>query len=467
MPSIPTKSDVVIIGGGPGGYVAAIRLAKLGKQVTIIEQSQLGGVCLHQGCIPSKALISAASIYTKMKSAHVMGIHTSHIDIRFDEMQNWKNQIVEQLHSGIRALMKTNRIHVGYGTAAFVSATEVLVTHAEGSKTYSFTDCIIATGSRPASLKTIQLDGHYVISSTEALSMQEIPKRLLVIGAGYIGIELGTAYRKLGSEVTMVEAGATILPGIEPAMSSIIHRKLEQLQVKVHTEAKVIKTQIIDQEVHTTVELSSAHGVNIQTIVSDRVLVAVGRVPNSEQLNLQQIGVNVNERGFVITNPKLQTSVPHIYAIGDIVGEPLLAHKASYQGNIAAEVIAGNPSAEADYLTMPFVIFSDPEIAMVGYTAEQAKKLGYEVEVGKYSFQANGRALTLNEKEGFAQIVCDKKQGTILGVQMVGPEVSDLIAESGLAMEMGANVTDLALTIHAHPTLSEIMMDVAQSLRTR
>jgi dihydrolipoamide dehydrogenase len=467
MASVQVKSDIVIVGGGPGGYVAAIHAAKLGKQVTLIEQAQLGGVCLHRGCIPSKALISAAQLYTRMKTADVMGIHAENIELRFPDMQKWKNLIVEQLHSGIGSLMKNHRIQVVEGKARFSSPSEVVVTNSVGSKVYPFQDCIIATGSRPASLPHIPLDGEYVLSSTEALSLQEIPKRLVVIGAGYIGVELGTAYRKLGSHVTMIEAGEAILPGIDPAISTIIHRKLTQLQVEVFTKSKVVKTEVNHHEVHLEFEMSTKTGVETKKLTVDRVLVAVGRAPNTEALNLQHVGVQLDQRGFILVNKKLQTSVQHIYAIGDVAGEPLLAHKASYQGKIAAEVIAGDLSAEMDYMTMPFVIFSDPEVAMVGYTADQAKKLGYEIEIGKYPFQANGRALTLNEKEGFVQIISDKVKATILGVQMVGPEVSDLIAESGLAIEMGANLTDLANTIHAHPTLSEIIMDAASSIKYR
>lgn len=452
--------DVLVVGGGPGGYVAAIRAAQLGRKVTLVDKGELGGVCLNRGCIPSKALISAAERVQQLKESAHMGIRVDgEITVDLPELMKWKDGVVKKLTGGVATLLKGNKVEVIKGEAYFSGSDTVRIATDKDSQTYQFKDCIIATGSRPAELPSLPFDGERILSSTEILSLREIPKRLVVVGGGYIGLELGTAYRKLGSAVTILEGTDSLLPGVEPSLVRMVTRKLKKLGVTVVTGAMVQGGERSENEVRVTARVKDEE----KTFTADVVLVAVGRKPNTDELGLEQVGVQLDERGFIKVDRQMRTSVPHIYAIGDVAGGALLAHKASYEGKVAAEVIAGQPS-EVDVRAMPFVIFSDPEIAYTGLTEKEAKEKGYDPVVSRFAFQANGRALTMEAADGFVQVVADKESKQILGVQIVGPEASTLISEAVLAIEMGANAEDVSLSVHAHPTLPESFMEAAEGV---
>lgn len=448
--------DVLVIGSGPGGYVAAIRAAQLGRSVTIVDKAEIGGVCLNRGCIPSKALISAANQYQMMKGAAEMGLESTDVKVHFDKVQAWKQGIVDKLTGGVRSLLKGNQIQVLQGEAFFVDQNVVSVSNEEEGKRLKFKDCIIATGSRPVELPAFPF-GERILSSTEALNLQEIPESLVVIGGGYIGVELGQTYAKFGAKVTILEGMDRILPGFSAELSRLVARKLKQDGAEVVTKALAKSHEIKDDKVVVTYEVNGEE----KQATGDYLLVTVGRRPNTNDMGLENIGVELTERGLIKIDQQCRTSVPHIYAIGDVVEGYALAHKASYEGKVAAEAIAGLPSA-IDYKCIPEVVFSDPEVASVGLDEEKAKSEGYEVVTNKFNYGGNGRALSLNAGEGFVKIVAEKESGVVLGAQIVGLEASNLIAELGLAIEMGATLEDLALTIHAHPTLGEIVMEAAE-----
>ena len=452
-----TEVDVLVIGSGPGGYVAAIRAAQLGLSVTIVEKADIGGVCLNRGCIPSKALISAAHQFEIMHSAASIGISAEGVKVDFAKVQEWKQSVVNKLTGGVSTLLKGNKVERLQGEAFFVSADTVSVSTEEEGHRYKFKHCIIATGSRPIELKPFPYGGR-ILSSTEALTLAEIPKSMIVIGGGYIGIELGQTYAKFGTKVTILEGTGAILPGFEPEMPRLVTRNLKKLGVDIVTEA-IAKSS--SQTADAVTVAYTAKGEE-KEVAADYVLVTVGRKPNTNDIGLETIGVKMTDRGLIEVDSQGRTSIPHIYAIGDIVAGPALAHKASYEGKVAAEAIAGMPSA-VDYKAIPAVVFSDPEIASVGLSETEAKEKGYAVSVGKFNYAANGRALSLNAAEGFVKIVADHVNGLVLGAQIVGPEASNLIAELGLAIEMGATLEDIALTIHAHPTLGEIVMEASEA----
>jgi dihydrolipoamide dehydrogenase len=451
-----TEVDLLVIGAGPGGYVAAIRAAQLGKKVTVIEKAELGGVCLNRGCIPSKALISAAQYYENAVTSPFPGIEAEGVRLDFRRVQEWKQSVVNQLTGGVAGLLKGNHIEVVEGEALFVSENEVRVFRGYDVNRYRFGSCILATGSSPIELPSIPFGGR-VISSTEALSLTEVPKQLVVIGGGYIGIELGQAYAKFGAKVTILEGTASILPGFEPQLSALVSRKLKKSGVEIFTQAMANGVEQTENECTVTFTVKGEE----KTITADYVLVTVGRRPNTGDLGLEAIGMKLDAKGLVVIDKQLRTSIPHIHAIGDIVPGPALAHKASYEGKVAAEAIAGEASA-VDYRAIPAVVFSDPEIATVGWNEKEAKEQGYDVVTGRFPFGANGRALALNAGEGFVKIVADRSSGQLLGAQIIGHEASNLVAEVGLAIEMGATLEDVALTIHAHPTLGEMVMEASE-----
>jgi dihydrolipoamide dehydrogenase len=453
------RADVVVIGAGPGGYVAAIRAAQLGKSVICVEKEYLGGVCLNVGCIPSKAVIHASTVVDRLGHAADMGITTGPVQVDVAKLIAWKQKVVERLTGGIGVLFKTNKVEHVAGTAKFVAPTRIEVTSSAGVETIEATDVIVATGSRPIELPTFAVDGKHVLGSTECLAIPAIPKKVLVIGGGYIGLELGTFLRKLGTEIVVVEFMKSLLPGQDPDCVDVIHRELKKRKVEIHLESKALRYEP-RPEGGVKVFVQTPKGE--KTFDVDWVLSTIGRKPNSDGLGLEAIGVKV-EKGFVVVDEKRRTNVPHVYAIGDVAGQPMLAHKASREGIVAAEVIAGLPSA-ADYKVVPAVIFTDPEVGSVGMSEEQAKAAGYEPVVGKFPFSVNGRALSLGETAGMCKIVADKKTDVVLGVHIVGPEASNLIAEATLAIEMGARVEDLAATIHAHPTLAEVVMEAAEAV---
>lgn len=449
--------DVLVIGAGPGGYVAGIRAAQLGKSVLIVDKSELGGVCLNRGCIPSKALISAAHHFEVMKHATSIGISAENVTVDWAKIQEWKDGIVKKQSGGVGMLLKGNKLQIFNGEALFINEHEARVFNDNETARYRFNHCIIATGSRPIELKAFPYGGR-ILSSTEALSLSELPKSLVVIGGGYIGIELGQTYAKFGAKVTVLEGSDSILPGFEKELSQPVARNLKKLGVEVVTEAMAQGCEQTDKDVTVTYTVKGEE----HKITADYVLVTVGRRPNTDgDLSLELAGVQVGERGLIQVNEKCQTNVPHIYAIGDIVPGMALAHKASYEAKVAAESIAGLPSV-VDYKVIPAVVFSDPEIAGVGLSETEAKAKGINVFTGKFPYGANGRAQSMNVTDGFVKLVGDKDTGLLVGAQVVGAEASNLIAELTLGIEMGATLEDIAMTIHAHPTLGEITMDAAE-----
>lgn len=449
------KVDALVIGAGPGGYACAIRLGQLGMKTIVVEKENLGGVCLNVGCIPSKALINAAKTFEKAKSADKMGIVVESVHVDFPKMQAWKDGIVKKLTGGVGQLIKGNGAEHLKGVATFKSAKEVEVQTENGKVLVQADHVVIATGSRPIEIPGFAFGGP-VMSSTEALSLDHVPEKLLVIGGGYIGLELGSVYAKLGSDVTVVEAAGSLLPGVDPELVTVVERKLKAKGVKVHTNAKALGYTQSGGKAQVKIDLAGKETV----FEADKILVTVGRRPNSEGLGLEQIGVKV-DRGFVPVDKQLKTNVPGVYAIGDVAGQPMLAHKASMEAEVVAEVIAGK-KAEVDVKTIPAVIFTDPEIATSGMTPAEAEAKGHDVIVGKFPFVASGRALTTGETEGFVKVIVDKGTHELLGFGIVGPSASDLIAEATLAIEMGAFVDDVSLTVHAHPTLPEALMEAVK-----
>jgi len=452
----PIETDTLVIGAGPGGYVAAIRAAQLGQKVTIVEKGNLGGVCLNVGCIPSKALISAGHRYEHALHSEDMGIKAENVTVDFSKVQEWKGSVVNKLTGGVEGLLKGNKVEIVRGEAYFVDNNTVRVMDEKSAQTYTFKNAIIATGSRPIELPTFKYSNR-VLDSTGALNLPELPKKLVVIGGGYIGTELGTAYANFGTEVVILEGADEILSGFEKQMSSLVKRRLKKKGVEIYTKALAKGVEESENGVTVTFE---ANG-ETKTVDADYVLVTVGRRPNTDELGLEQVGIEVSDRGIVKVDKQCRTNVSNIYAIGDIVPGPPLAHKASYEAKIAAEAIAGHP-AEIDYHGIPAVVFSDPELASVGYTEKEAKDEGIEVVAAKFPFGANGRALALNNSDGFLKLVTRKDDGVVIGAQIAGPSASDMIAELGLAIEAGMTAEDIAMTIHAHPTLGEITMEAAE-----
>lgn len=449
--------DVLVIGAGPGGYAAAIRAAQLGNSVLCVDKQYMGGVCLNVGCIPSKALISAAHSYESVQHAEQFGIETSKAKVNWSKVQDFKNGVVSKMTGGVNALLKGNKVQFFSGEVMFINEHEARVFNEQESPRYRFKHCIIATGSRPIELKAFPFGGR-ILSSTEALSLSELPKSLVVIGGGYIGVELGQMYSKFGTKVTIIEGADTILPGFDADMSRLVAKKLKEKDVEVYNGAQAQSAEQTDKNVTVTFTVGGEE----KKVTADYLLVTVGRRPNTDgELGLDLIDLKMTDRGLIEVDDQCRTSIPHIYAIGDIVAGPALAHKATYEAKVAAEAIAGQPS-KVDYKCIPAVCFSDPECASVGLSDGEAKAQGYKTKVGRFSYGANGRAVSLGAADGFVKLVADAETGLVLGGQVAGHEASNLIAEIGLAIEMGATLEDLSLTIHAHPTLGEIVMEAAE-----
>ena len=453
------KRKVVVIGAGPAGYVCGIRLAQLGQDVTVVEKQYWGGTCLNVGCIPSKALIAAGTLLDKIKHAQVMGITTQGVDLDVEKLVEWKTGIVGKLTGGVHGLLKNYGSKVVMGTAKIVDKNTVQVSGGDGDQTIKCDDIVIATGSEPINIPGFTCDEDNVWSSTGALTPKEIPGHLLVIGGGYIGLELGMMYRKLGSEVTVLEGTPGALPGQERDRVKVIERSLKKMGIKLVTEA--FAQGWTDKGGKKVVTYKGKKGE--QTIECDQILSTVGRRPYSEGLGLENAGLAVTKQGFLEVSKQMRTSVPNIYAVGDIAGQPMLAHKGSHEGLVAAAVIAGK-NEEYDARCVPAVIFTSPEMSSVGLTEDQCKEKGLNYRTGQFPFAASGRAMTLQETDGFVKIISDADTDEVLGVHMVGPEVTELIAEAALAIEMGATVEDISRTIHAHPTLPESMMEAAEAV---
>lgn len=452
----PIEVDTLVIGAGPGGYVAAIRAAQLGQKVTIADKGALGGVCLNVGCIPSKALIQAGHLAVHARGNEELGIKTENVSIDFAKVQEWKGSVVKKLTSGVQGLLKGNKVDIVKGEVYFVDKNTVKIMDDKKSQTYTFNNCIIATGSRPIEIPGFKFSDR-VLDSTGALNLKDIPKKMVVIGGGYIGTELGTAYANFGTEVTVLEGTKDILGGFEKQMRQVVKKRLKNKNVTIITEAMAKGVEESKDGVKVTYEVNGKS----ETVEADYVLVTVGRRPNTDELGLEQVGIEMDDRGLIKIDKQCRTNVDNIYAIGDVVSGMPLAHKASYEGKVAAEAISGE-KAEIDYIGMPAVVFSEPELATVGYTEQEAKDAGFDVKAAKFPFAANGRALSLNDSDGFMKLITRKEDGLVIGAQIAGPNASDMIAELGLAIEAGMTAEDIALTIHAHPTLGEITMEAAE-----
>ncbi|MFP9193745.1 dihydrolipoyl dehydrogenase [Natronosalvus vescus] len=473
---IATGTDVLVVGAGPAGYVAAIRAGQLDLDVTLVEKEAYGGTCLNHGCIPSKALITASDLAHEAGNAEEMGIHADPA-IDLEGMVSWKDGVVDQLTGGVEKLCKANGVNLIEGTAHFADENSVRVSHGgegQGSESIDFEHAIIATGSRPIEIPNFSYGDEPVLNSRQALALDSVPDSLVVVGAGYIGMELATVFAKLGTDVTVVEMLEDALPGFDPELARPVKKRAKALGIDFHFGYGASKWY--DHGTGIRVEAEPAEQAAAETdggsqaavedetleLDAEKVLVAVGRAPVSDTLDLEAAGVETDDRGFITTDDRARTNVDHIFAVGDVAGEPMLAHAGSKEGQVAAEVIAGEPSA-LDYQAMPAAVFTDPEIGTVGMTESEAEEMGFETAVGKFPFQASGRALTTGHTDGFVKIVADADAGFILGAQVVGPEASELIAELGLAIELGATLEDVAATVHAHPTLAESVMEAAEN----
>jgi dihydrolipoamide dehydrogenase len=453
--SMTVETDVVIIGSGPGGYVAAIRAAQLGLDVLVVEREKtLGGVCLQHGCIPTKALIEASSYAARIKEAEAFGVTVENLTIDAAKMFAWKQGIVDKLTSGIRGLFDKHGIEVIEGVGIFESANLLHVKGKSDVNAIRFKHAIIATGSTPIELPFARFDGERILSSRQALQLNAIPQTLTIIGGGYIGTEMATVFAKLGTKVTIIEGSDRLVPILEKQLVGPVAKKLKELNVTVHLNARASK---VDTRTDVTVTFS-ANGTE-QNVTSEKLLVVVGRKPTSKGIGLEACGIAIDEHGFIPTDERMRTNIEHIYAIGDVQGQPMLAHKAMRQGKVAAETIADLPSA-FDNKVVPSVVFNDPEMMSVGYTEAEAKEKGYKTRSAHFPYTALGKAI-IEGKQGFVEIVADEESGIIRGIHAVGPHVSELAGEAALAIELGATVEDLSLTIHPHPTVSEGLVEAA------
>ena len=452
-----TDFDVLIIGAGPGGYHAAIRAGQLGLKVACTEREYLGGVCLNVGCIPTKALLHAGDELAASKHASDFGLTFSETQLDIAKLNKWKDGIVSKLTGGVGGLFKANKVTHLIGDTAFIDAHTVRV----GDKTYTASNIIIATGSEPARLPGLEVDQSDIVDSTGALVIPDpLPARMLCVGGGVISFEFANIYNNLGSSVKIIEFLPNVIPGADRGAVAAFRKIMEKQGITVQTGTKANKAEKKADGLH--VEIEDVQTGEKRTEVYDRVLVAVGRRPRSEGLNLEAVGVNV-ERGFITVNSRMQTNVPHIYAIGDVAGNPMLAHKAMKEGLVAAEVIAGLP-AEMDPVAIPGVVYTSPELAWVGLTEEEALEKGYKIKVGQFPFAASGRAMTLQSTDGFVKMVTEEGTDLVLGVHIVGPHASDMLGEASLGLEMAATASDIALTIHAHPTLGESVLEAAEAV---
>jgi len=457
---VTTGTDVLVVGAGPGGYVAAIRAAQLGEDVTLVERDAYGGTCLNDGCIPSKALISATDLAHRAGNAEDMGIHADPA-VDLAGMTSWKDKIVTRLTRGVEGLCKNAGVDLIEGRAEFADEHTARVVHGgegEGAESVEFEHAIIATGSRPVELPSVPFDREGVLTSREILALESVPESLVVVGAGYIGMELSTVFAKLGADVTVVEMLDDILPGYESDVAEVVRERAVDAGIDFRFGLGASGVESAGTDLLLIAENEAGEE---QTFGAEKILVAVGRQPVTDTMNLDAVGLEPDDDGFLPTDDQCRTALDHVFAVGDVAGEPMLAHTASAEGKVAAGVIAGEPVA-MDQQAIPAVVFTDPEVATVGLTAEAADEEGYDPVVGQVPLRSSGRALTLDEREGFVRLVADASGEFLLGAQLVVPEASELVAELGLAIEMGATLEDLAATIHTHPTLSESVLEAAE-----
>ena len=446
-------TEVVVIGAGPGGYTAAFRAADLGKKVVLVERFPiLGGVCLNVGCIPSKALLHVAKVVDEASESAAVGLSFGQPKIDLDQVRAGKQSVVDKLTGGLKGLAKQRKVTVVQGIGKFTNANELLVTGDGGDTKINFEHAVVACGSSPTKIPNFPYDDPRLMDSTGALELKEIPKKLLVIGGGYIGLEMASVYHGLGSQVSVVEFMPSLLPGADADLVKPLQKRLMAKLANIQLSTKV--TGIKPQKNGLKVSFENSDGES--NALFDRVLVSVGRRPNSAMFDAEKAGIKINERGFVVVDKQMRTSVNNIFAIGDIAGDPMLAHKAVHEGKVAAEVISGMKSA-FDPLAIPAVVFTDPEVAWAGLTEAEAKQQGIKYGKGVFPWAANGRSLSLHRDEGMTKILFEQETNRVIGVGIVGPGAGDLIAEGVLAIEMGADAEDIGLTIHPHPTLSETM----------
>ncbi|GMB07705.1 dihydrolipoyl dehydrogenase [Thermolongibacillus altinsuensis] len=461
--------DLVILGGGTGGYVAAIRAAQLGLKTAVVEKGKLGGTCLHAGCIPSKALLRSAEVYAQTKQGEAFGVLASDVRLDFMKVQARKQQIIDQLHKGIQMLMKKGKIDVYEGTGRILGPSifspmpgTVSVEMNDGSENEMLIpkNVIIATGSRPRTLPGLAIDGQYVLTSDEALQLESLPASIIIVGGGVIGIEWASMLHDFGVNVTVIEYADRILPTEDRDISKEMERLLKKRGIRIVTSAKVLPETL---QIENGIKIQADCGGKVETFFAEKMLVSVGRQANIEGIGLENTDIVV-EKGFIQTNEFYQTKEKHIYAIGDVIGGLQLAHVASHEGIIAVEHIAGKNPLPLDYTMVSKCIYSRPEAASVGLTEEEAKAKGYDVKVGKFPFKAIGKALVYGEAEGFVKLIADAKTDDLLGVHMIGPHVTDMISEAGLARVLDATPWEIAHTIHPHPTLSEAIAEAALAL---
>ena len=458
--------DLIVIGGGPGGYVCAIRAAQLGLKTACVEsRGTLGGTCLNVGCIPSKSLLNLSENFHKAKKNFFnQGIEVSDVKLNVEKMMSNKNKSVQVLTKGVEFLFKKNKVSYLKGKGVIFSPTNVVV-YEQGKKTsFNTKNIVIATGSHASSLPGVEINEKNIISSTAALSLSSVPKSLVVIGGGYIGLEMGSVWKRLGSEVTVIENLPFITPGMDREVSNEFQKILTKQGIKFKLNSKVLSIKDLGNEVK--IEYQSNEKNSKEIISADKTLIAVGRKPYTEGLNLQKIGIKKDDKGRIKVNKKFQTDVKNIYAIGDVIEGPMLAHKAEEEGIAVAELLAGQ-SGHVNYDVIPGVIYTSPEVAYVGRSEEQLKKAGITYKIGKFPFLANSRAKVNNETEGFVKILADSKSDRVLGVHIIGPHCGDMIAEMALAMEFGASAEDIARTCHAHPTHTEAIKEAALAVDKR
>jgi dihydrolipoamide dehydrogenase len=455
------KAEIVVLGGGPGGYTAAFRAADLGKQVVLIERYPvIGGVCLNVGCIPSKALLHIAQVIHEAEEFGDNGITFDKPKIDLDKVRSWKEGVTKTLNDGLACLAKQRKVTVVNGLGKFTSANTISVAANDGTTTsIQFDQAIIAVGSHPTKIPSFPYDDPRLMDSTDALELKQMPKKLLIVGGGIIGLEMATVYHALGSEISVVELMDQIIPGCDKDLITPLFRRIKKQYKNIWLETKVTDMKSDSKGLKVSFSGKDAP----ESELFDSVLVAVGRQPNGKAIGAEQAGVNVDERGFIAVDKQQRTNIKHIFAIGDVVGNPMLAHKATHEGKVAAEVAAGHKSA-FDALTIPSVAYTDPEIAWMGLTENQAKQQGIEYDKAAFPWAASGRSLSIGRKEGITKLICEKGSGRILGAGIVGTNAGELIAEAVLALEMGSDAEDIGLTIHPHPTLSETLGFAAEMI---